>query len=289
MNIVYVIPNMSKNQAEDIAKKVCKYLFDEGYHIIIEKELESCLSEYVADFAEFDDEERALRKCDFVIAIGGDGTLLHAAPKAAKFDKPILGINNGKLGFMTEIDASELEMLSAIKNKTYEIEERMLLKAIISDKDGVERVNETLLNDVVLTKGAFSRLVDMKISVNSIPTMEFRGDGIIISTPTGSTGYSLSAGGPIIEPNARCIAVTPICPHALSIKSFVLDSDRLVCIEPGMKGQERYLSIDGNDHIVINDGEKIIIKRSDEVLKMIRVTEQGFYDRINGKLAKEVL
>ena len=289
MKTVYVIPNLLKNQAQDVARRVCKYLFDNEYYVLVDDQLKSELDSYINEYVEFCCEEDALTKCDFVIAIGGDGTLLHAAPKTAKHNKPILGINNGKLGFMTDIDASELEKLSAIKNGTYDIEERMLLEASVINEKGDEIIRETLLNDIVITKGAFSRLVDIKISVNSIPTMEFRGDGIIISTPTGSTGYSLSAGGPIIEPNAKCIAVTPICPHALSIKSFVLSSDRTVCIEPSKTIQDRYMSIDGNDHVEIAEGDKIVVRRSAEILKMIRVTEQGFYDRINGKLVKEVL
>ncbi|MBR4878218.1 MAG: NAD(+)/NADH kinase [Clostridia bacterium] len=289
MKIVYVIPNLLKNQAQEVAKRVCKYLHDNEYIVLVDETLKPELESYLNGFVEFCGEEDGFTRCDFVIAIGGDGTLLHAAPAAAKHNKPILGINNGKLGFMTDIDASELDKLSAIKDGTYNIEERMLLDASVVDKGGNELVKETLLNDVVITKGAFSRIVDVKISVNSIPTMEFRGDGIIISTPTGSTGYSLSAGGPIIEPNAKCIAVTPICPHALSIKSFVLSSDRVVCIEPSTVKQDRYISIDGNDHIEIGVGDKVIVKRSGEVLRMIRVTDQGFYDRINGKLVKEVL
>ena len=170
MKTVYVIPNLLKNQAKDVAKRVCKYLFDNEYNILVDFELKSELANYINEYVEFCCEEDALEKCDFVVAIGGDGTLLHAAPKTAKYDKPILGINNGKLGFMTDIDASELDKLSAIKNGTYKIEERMLLEASVVNENGDEIIKETLLNDVVITKGAFSRLVDIKISVNSIPS-----------------------------------------------------------------------------------------------------------------------
>ena len=149
---------------------------------------------------------------------------------------------------MTELSAAdELHVLSDIKDGTYFIEERMLLDVSVIDADGAQTVSETLLNDVVVTKGAISRIVDISVYVDGQTTMSFRGDGIIVSTPTGSTGYSLSAGGPIIEPKAKCIAVTPICPHALSIKSFVLDSGREIVIETGEKSESGYISIDGND------------------------------------------
>lgn len=289
MNSVYVIPNMTKEQAVSVAERVFKYLYDNGYKVFTDNNLQVHFSAPCLKIVEFIDEEEALKRCDFVVAIGGDGTLLHAAPDAARHKKPILGINNGKLGFMTEIDASELDKLSAIKNGTYRTEERMLLEVSVLDKNDKVSVKAKVLNDVVVTKGAFSRIVDIKVAVNNKTTMEFRGDGIIISTPTGSTGYSLSAGGPIIEPNAKCIAVTPICPHALSIKSFVLSSDREVSIEKNTSGQSRYISIDGNDHIELKHGETIKIRRSEDYLTMIRVTDQGFYDRINGKLVKEVL
>ena len=186
---------------------------------------------------------------------------------------------------MTELSAAdELHVLSAIKDGTYFIEERMLLDVSVIDADGAQTVSETLLNDVVVTKGAISRIVDISVYVDGQTTMSFRGDGIIVSTPTGSTGYSLSAGGPIIEPKAKCIAVTPICPHALSIKSFVLDSGREIVIETGEKSESGYISIDGNDHIELAKGGKVVIKKSEKTLAMIRITKQGFYDRINGKL-----
>ena len=290
MNKVHVIPNMIKDGALSAAKKVCGYFCANGYEVCIDKELKDELAHALPQSVEYLDEDSCYEKCDFIAAIGGDGTLLHAAPKAAEYKKPIIGINNGKLGFMTELSAAdELHVLSDIKDGTYFIEERMLLDVSVIDADGTQTVSETLLNDVVVTKGAISRIVDISVYVDGQTTMSFRGDGIIVSTPTGSTGYSLSAGGPIIEPKAKCIAVTPICPHALSIKSFVLDSGREIVIETGEKSESGYISIDGNDHIELAKGGKVVIKKSEKTLAMIRITKQGFYDRINGKLVKEVL
>lgn len=289
MNKVYVIPNMDKQHAVEVAKKVTDYLLQEGFVLLLHEELQPRLGTQLSQEITYCSEDEAYAKCHFVITIGGDGTLLHAAPKAAAFGKPVLGINNGKMGFMTEIDTTELHLLHRIRSGQYKTEDRMLLDVSVRDKDGKEILCETVLNDAVITKGTFAKLIDIAICVDGDHTMEFRGDGVIICTATGSTAYSLSAGGPILEPNAKCIAVTPICPHALTIKSFVLSEERTVSLPEKTPGQCRYLFVDGSDAIELKNGEEIVIKRSGELVKFMRITNQGFYDKINGKLVKEVL
>ena len=289
MNKVFVIPNMDKHQAVEVAKQVTDYLLQEGFELLLCDELMPQLSTVLSDQICYVPEAAAYIQCDFVITIGGDGTLLHAAPKAAAHKKPVLGINNGKLGFMTEIDTRELHLLHRIRSGQYKTEDRMMLDVSVIDTTGAEILCETVLNDAVITKGTFAKLIDIAICVDGDNTMEFRGDGVIICTATGSTAYSLSAGGPILEPNAKCIAVTPICPHALTIKSFVLSAERTVSIPEKTEDQCRYLFVDGSDAIELKHGEEIIIKRSAESVKFIRITNQGFYDKINGKLVREVM
>ena len=200
----------------------------------------------------------ALPNADMLICFGGDGTILHAAKDADAYGVPILGVNMGSVGFMAELEYGELSLLNKLAEGNYEIESRMMLDVSVL-RDGMPIYQEVALNDAALTKGAVARVIDLRISCDKMPMSEFSADGVVVSTPTGSTGYSMSAGGPIVEPTAENLIITPICAHAMDAKSFVLSSERLVSIRLGrMTRKTAYLSADGGRAFRLQDGDVVI-------------------------------
>ena len=179
-------------------------------------------------------ENQLYRDSDFIVVLGGDGTFLGAARNAALYDTPILGINLGTLGFLAEVEKrSSLEALQKVLNGEYNIEKRMMLEASVYDCHNDER-KFICLNDIGITRGSLSRIIDLKIFINDNFVDDYPADGIIISTPTGSTAYSLSAGGPIINPTMELLLLNPICPHSLRSRPIILSKDEIIKIEGGM-------------------------------------------------------
>lgn len=230
--------------------------------------------------------DQALPGADMLICFGGDGTILHAAKDADAYDVPILGVNMGSVGFMAELEYSELSMLSKLADGNYFTESRMLLDVSVV-REGKQIFHEVALNDAALTKGAVARVVHLKISCDNMPMSEFSGDGVVVSTPTGSTGYSMSAGGPIVEPTAENIIITPICAHAMDAKSFVLSSERVVSIRLGrLTRKTAYLSADGGRAFRLQDGDVAEIRKSDKVTKLVRLSGRTFYEILAEKFGR---
>ena len=223
---------------------------------------------------------------DMLICFGGDGTILHAAKDATPHNIPILGVNMGSVGFMAELEHSELNLLSRLVDGKYEIEERMMLEAVVK-RDGKVVFSETALNDAVLTKGAVARVLDLEVTGDRVAISAFSGDGIIVATPTGSTAYSMAAGGPIVEPTARNIIVTPICAHSLKVKPMVLDRHRTVGIrlEHGSR-RSAYLSVDGGRAFKVLSGDRVEVSRAEKVTRLVKLTGRSFYELVHQKLGK---
>lgn len=230
--------------------------------------------------------EQALPGADLLICFGGDGTILHAAKDADVYGVPILGVNMGSVGFMAELEYSELSQLAKLADGKYYTEERMMLDATVyRDKKPVFR--ETALNDAALTKGAVARVVELKISCDNMQMSEFSGDGVVVSTPTGSTGYSMAAGGPIVEPTAENLIITPICAHAMDAKSFVLSSERVVSIRLGrLTRKTAYLSVDGGRAFRLQDGDVAEIRKSASVTRLARLSGRTFYEILAKKFKR---
>ena len=246
---------------------------------------ESLMAEYpIVSFMDIGD---AMQNSDFVLVVGGDGTILHIAPLAAYFDKPVLGINLGTLGFLSELDANALELIKNVGSDDYALDDRLLLNVTVKDSTGSISFSATGLNDAAVMKGDISKIAKLKVFVNGKKVMGFSGDGVVVCTPTGSTAYSRSAGGPIIEPTSSCIAVTPVCPHSLGIKSFVVSSDREIEITAPDQDNTIQLSVDGYQNVRIEPGQSIVIRQSPKMLSLIRLRGIGFYERINQKLSIE--
>lgn len=230
--------------------------------------------------------DQALDGADMLICFGGDGTILHAARDANAFEVPILGVNMGSVGFMAELEYSELSLLSKLASGRFTTESRMMLDVSVI-REGRQIFHEVALNDAALTKGAVARVVELKISCDKMPMSEFSGDGVVVCTPTGSTGYSMSAGGPIVEPTAENLIITPLCAHAMDAKSFVLSSERVVSIRLGrLTRKTAYLSADGGRAFRLQDGDVAEIRKSEKVTKLVRLSGRTFYEILAKKFGR---
>lgn len=231
--------------------------------------------------------EDALPDADMLICFGGDGTILHAAKDADAYGVPILGVNMGSVGFMAELEYGELSLLSKLAEGKYYTESRMMLDVSVM-RDGQQIFHEVALNDAALTKGAVARVIDLKIACDNMVMSEFTGDGVVVSTPTGSTGYSMAAGGPIVEPTAENLIITPICAHAMDAKSFVLSSERVVSIQLGrLTRKTAYLSADGGRAFRLQDGDVAEIRKSDKATRLVRLSGRTFYEILAKKFGRK--
>ena len=230
--------------------------------------------------------DRESGNAEMVICFGGDGTILHMAKAATKRDIPILGVNIGTMGFMAELESTELDKLALLADGNYMLDSRMMLDVTVQrDRDII--YHDICLNDVVITKGAVARIVHLKVNCDGVCAMESGGDGVIISTPTGSTAYSFSAGGPIVEPDARNIIITPICAHEVGSRCIVASDRRTVTVEMVHNARRNaYLSADGGRAVRLNMGDIATIKKSNLETKLVRLKDRSFYDVISAKFQK---
>ncbi|MBQ1440758.1 MAG: NAD(+)/NADH kinase [Clostridia bacterium] len=273
MNLL-VTPNTDKKGIYESTTKLCKALHEHGAKIYMLNS-DSELFKGCCDISGGNINELT-RKSDAVIALGGDGTILRSATIAAVYDKPILGLNQGRLGFMAGLEISELDLISRLFTKEYEIQKRMMLDVSVRH-NGKCKYRNISLNDVVLSRGAMSHIIDFKIMHNSDACLEYRADGIIFSTPTGSTAYSLSAGGPVVDPSVKSIILTPVCPHSLCNRSVIFSSDSYLDVEPNITfDNELYLTIDGDGVFRMEKEYTIHIKRSKINAKFIIIKQNSF-------------
>ena len=230
--------------------------------------------------------DREIGNAEMVICFGGDGTILHMAKAATKRDIPILGVNIGTMGFMAELESSELDKLALLADGNYMLDNRMMLDVTIQrDRDII--YHDICLNDVVITKGAVARIVHLQVKCDGVCALESGGDGVIISTPTGSTAYNFSAGGPIVEPDAKNIIITPICPHEVGSRCIVASDRRMVTVEMIHNARRNaYLSADGGRAVRLNMGDVATIKKSHLETKLVRLKDRSFYDVVSAKFQK---
>ncbi|MCI8405842.1 MAG: NAD(+)/NADH kinase [Oscillospiraceae bacterium] len=277
-----VIPNLDKQNAVSSTRAVLERLCASGIGALLDERLRAPIGE--AGGGRFMPFREAAKACDLILSIGGDGTMLHAARDAVAWDKPLLGVNLGRLGFMTSLELSELQRLDALAAGNWREERRMLLECLHWPGDGNAPSRYLALNDVVATKGALSRMVDLDVSCDGGRPMHIRADGVILSTPTGSTAYALSAGGPMVEPGMRCISMTPICPHSLQMRTVIFGPERLITLRPGQEARsEIYLTVDGEQGARLEEGARLEIRRSSRELRLIALREAGFYEILSDK------
>ena len=226
---------------------------------------------------------REIKNADMLICFGGDGTILHASKIATRYQVPILGVNIGTMGFMAELEAGELSLLEKLVQGEYSIEKRMMLHVTVTN-NGKELFNEVALNDAAITKGAVARVIQMSVECDGVEAISCSGDGVIISTPTGSTAYSMSAGGPIVEPSARNIIITPICAHAFQAKGIVTAPWRTISVRLSKLGRRNaFLSVDGGRAFKLNADDIVTVRKSDQETRLIRLKDISFYEILNNK------
>ncbi|MBR2896543.1 MAG: NAD(+)/NADH kinase [Oscillospiraceae bacterium] len=226
----------------------------------------------------------ALQDANAIVCLGGDGTLLHIAKEASEKDVPILGVNIGSLGFMAELESRELSQLEHLTAGDYSVEERMMLDVSVT-ADGRTVFSDRALNDVVITKGTVARIIQADVYCDGSRIYSLCGDGVIVCTPTGSTGYSLSAGGPILDPTVRNILITPICAHRPQTASMVLGADRVLTVQAERSGRRSaFLSVDGGKAFRLTQNCTIKISASESVTKLIRLKNTPFFSTISHKL-----
>ena len=233
---------------------------------------------------EFKQLHQELAGADMLVCFGGDGTILHAAKDATSHGVPILGVNLGNIGFMAELEESELNLVGCIPSGKFTVEERMMLQ--VRAYRGKQLIYDQIaLNDAVISKGSIARVAELEVVADGTAISCLSGDGVVISTPTGSTAYSMSAGGPIVEPASDALIVTPVCAHQLSARPLVMSAERTIVVQmPKRSRKSVYLSADGGKAIRLSGTDRVEICRADCRTQLVRLTGKNFYQLLNQKL-----
>lgn len=278
-----IMPNLTRKKAADITKHLCEELKKIGAEYYFDDALKTQLP-YI-EGAVYKSGEEYISSSDIVIAVGGDGSVIRAAKAASKYGKKILGVNAGKLAYLCELDEHELCMLKNLIDGNYSVLKRIMLDVVMI-RDGKTEYSAECLNDIVFGRGHRIKLIDLSVSVNGKKISDYIADGVIFATPTGSTAYSLSAGGPIIDPGTEVISLTPVCPHSLMCRPFIFDARtefEVVCGKREDAG-EVYFSCDGAVSVMLPEDGKVIIKKADTEVNFISLKSDNFIDVLNKKL-----
>ncbi len=274
-----IIAKHTDPRAESIVSELCNWLEGAGRKVVLDRETASLVGRADAVVR-----SQLPDHCDFLIVIGGDGTLLSAARVVGTSGKPILGVNLGSLGFMTAVTLDELyPALDRIFRSDIDFDERMMLVAHVH-RLGERVANYTVLNDVVINKGALAKIIDIKTTVGDTYLSTFKADGLIISTPTGSTGYSLAAQGPIVYPTLHSILITPICPHMLTFRPLMVPDSMVVRAELASKETDVFLTLDGQVGFGLREGDVIEVRKAHSTLRFIRSPFRDYFTVLRTKL-----
>lgn len=280
MDCIGIIINLEKPTILKITRQIVDWLEQHGKKVLVTE----AGSDTIRDGITSCSEQELAKQAECVIVLGGDGTLLSSARTIGALGKPIFGVNLGQLGFLTEIELPDLTpALERLISGQFEIEDRMMIQAEVY-RNGEKISNFYGLNDAVITKGAFARLIRLKTFVNSEYVDIYPADGLIISTPTGSTAYSLSAGGPLVAPNLELMLVTPICPHTLYSRPVVVDKDSEVTVELQVTQAEVMLTIDGQSGIQLMPLDQVVVRKAPFAAKFLKLNKRSFYEILRKKL-----
>ena len=280
---VVMTPNPYRDKQFRVAEQAQSILEAEGVTVRMWLPFEVDKSYPLPSGIHFYDLKKEIRDAQMLICFGGDGTILHASKFVTANHIPVLGVNIGTMGFIAELESSELELLKRIPAGDYTLEPRSMLDVKVTN--GTQQLfHETALNDAVITKGAIARVIQIGISCDGVDATAFSGDGVIVCTATGSTAYSMSAGGPIMEPSAKNLLITPICAHAMLAKSIVVGPQRVIGIRTGKIGRHNaFLSVDGGRAFRLSPGDITTITSSSQITQLVRLKDTSFFEILNHK------
>jgi len=278
-----IIPNLSKDSNLYLTESIVKWLLENNQEVLINNGIALKLGKPELGSKN----EDIYMNSDFIIVLGGDGTLLNIARQSAYYDVPLFGINLGHLGFLTEVEAEEMyPALEKLIKGEYEIEKRMMLEATV-ETDNIEKEKSIALNDIGITKGPFSRIIRLGIYINDNFVDLYSADGVVISSPTGSTAYSLSAGGPIVSPDVEVMIITPICPHILHSRSIVVSNNDEVKVEICNNNNEVMLTIDGQQGYKLKAGDIVTVRQAKCYTNLIKLRDRNFFQVLRKKISEK--
>ncbi len=277
---IALIPNADKPRAILCAQEIATLLTDAGAQVLFPSDLKDSLCAQGAEYYGTYDE--LFSHCDCAVTVGGDGTIIHSARHSALSGKPVVGVNLGTLGYVAELEPTEISALTRLVTGDYTIGERMLLDVSVINKDGNKR-SYLAVNDAVISRGALSRIIDLDVFVEGDKICNYRADGLLFSTPTGSTAYALSAGGPVIDPYLNLIELTPVCPHSLTARTVIFSDDTALSVSCNSPDTS-YLTVDGQVSVELTNSDTVQISKSIHKLRMIILKDKNFYKTAGEKL-----
>ncbi len=277
----YLIPNMTRENALCVTEK----LLEEAGKLSCKVYMDLSLNRFFGEWncVEYTENESVIENTDALVSVGGDGSFINAAKTAVKYGKPVICVNAGKLAYLACLESDEIFLLKDIADGNFKTEKRMMLDVSVVGKNGEELYSSSCVNDAAISRSGVIRIMNLSVECDGTPLIQYMCDGAIIATPTGSTAYSLSAGGPIVDPCVESILLTPVCSHSMLSRSIVLGGNSQLQVFHDNSG-EAILSCDGQEAVVIPDGASVIVKRSNEYASFIKVKKDTFIDILNKKL-----
>ncbi|MDR0992533.1 MAG: NAD(+)/NADH kinase [Ruminococcus sp.] len=267
---IIILPNLQKEHAQSAAEEAAVILRENGADVEIDRDFEAV-------------REKAMPDADILIAVGGDGTILKTAVKAASLGIPLLGINTGRLGFMASAERDELRLLPRLVAGDYSVDRRIMIEAVLLRGGNIVWRTDAL--NEVLAARAYSKITDFEVTTGGTVVTRVRADGIMIATPTGSTAYALACGGPIAEPSADILQMTPVCPHSLFARTMIFKGSRILRITHSAESESAvFISADGKGNVPFEKGDILKVQKSDKYLKLIDIKGGAFFSAVNGKL-----
>lgn len=283
MNKIGFITNIKKDHNLKYTKYLTDWIYNNGLMPVLTNKYFKSLDIK----AEFSQPEEMYKNVDFVVVLGGDGTILKVARRTALYNTPILGINFGTLGYLADVEKNDaVKAIENILNKNYSIEKRMMLETYIENNNKIKNIKNLALNEVCISNSIFSKMIQISMEINGGFIDSYRADGIIVSTPTGSTAYNLSAGGPILKPETELMAITYVCPHALFSRPFVIPGGDIIKIKAIGEYTNAVLALDGQQSVNLSSKDTVVIKRSKYYASIIKTTNLSFYDILRRKMVE---
>ncbi len=274
-----IFPNMNKEHADIVLKRIVAFCKNKNVELLLPMD-EAIFFGYES----LGQEEIEQMPMDMALSIGGDGTLLGVCRRLGRRGVPVCGINIGTLGFMADIELNELEKkLAKILSGDYFIEARLLLSGFVQSEDGEKHFLGNAINDVVISKGGVARMLHLGLSINNTRLIDYQADGIIVSSPTGSTAYSLSAGGPIMHPTVQALLITPICAHSFNIRPLVVSEKDVIHLHIASMHQDIIVTFDGQESFRLLPGDEVVVRKSSVKAKIVKFEDKDYYKILRTK------